>query len=454
MSNFEVNKQGIEIETQQIDKVSTKSKYVNGLRFGPLTDIHHGFHQDDGKVEFSSEPFANLGDMESHLRVNYGAGLREMAKDFYPITMGCTPFFFDFASGHVHTSTKGMTEGTWVNLRQKLFSAQPLIDLLSQNSPIVGSVRAADVRLLLSNWSTFTDFDSKEEAHWFAVAYGMKGQTIEVRIPSSGPLFQLLAVAAMIRVVIEDDGAAIALPDIKTNWSRVINYGSSSISRVAIPSSLRYDGFKQKDISVKTTDLWKVFYEDYAEPFDKILNQLSTPMKNDIKEFYKFIANGHTLSDSYYAIIDKMVTDNKETDIARVLSDITIKSYSGGGAFDILPSNPDPFMPIIEKFLSIKEMKDICTKLRKPDIINRFNVIDNDIANAFLDGINGITSNPYTSDLILRLRRGDTVAINAVNANSLRCLVTTNIAQVVGNNITKGTNFNIAVALAKEAGVI
>ena len=405
-------------------------------------------------MELSSKSYADLGELAVHMQKVAGEGLKILNKQYHAITIGCTPFFFDFASAHIHSSVKGMSENTWIALRQKLYSAQPLIDLLSQNSPVVGAVRAADVRLLLSNWSTFTDLDSTEMSHWFAIAYGLRGQTIEVRIPSSAPLFQVMGVAAMLRVVIEDDAMPIAIPQAKKNWNRVINYGSSSLSEISIPSILRYDGFKYKKLVVKTTDLWKQFYINYAEKFDKVLSTLPANLRKDVKEFYNFISEGHTLSDSYYEIINDYTIRDMEDKIAEKLADISVKSYNGGGAFDILPRNPKPFMPLVEKYFSIEEVQKLADKIATANFAERYNAFDTDALNLLLNAEFSPITNGTILNVIQTINDGEAVETNMLYAPQQRALLRSKVLGVERNFFTKGENFGVALAICKEAGLI
>lgn len=451
---YTIDMQGAELEFQQIAKNNPRTKFVGEFRAGSLSEVHHSYHIDDGKMEVSSDACKDLGELAEHLRKICGDGLKVMSQTYHPVTIGCTPFYVDFASGHIHTSVEGMNDSTWEDLKVQLYSAQPLIALLSQNSPLVGPVRAADVRLLLSNWSTFTDLGRNEKSHWLAIAYGMRGQTIEVRIPSSGPLFQIIAIAALLRVILEDNATSIALPMAKNNWSRVNAYGSSSICEIAVPSSImRYDGFKHNKLNIRTTDLWKWFYNNYAEQFDNVLHSLSKSLRNDVEKFYKFVADGHTLSDSYYEIINGYMKRGKEDEIASKLVEISINSYTGGGAFDILPINPSPFMPVIEKYYSIEEVDKLCSKIAESNTTYNFDSVSNDVLDVFLNSHQSPTSHSISNIVVTNLFQGNPVVVRSVSTEQLRSLVNSRIVDVEHGYIIKGKNFPLAVALCKEAGL-
>lgn len=378
-----------------------------------------------------------------------------MNREHYPITLGCTPFFIDHASGHVHTSVKDMNQKTWIKLRQKLYGAQPLIALLSQNSPITGSVIASDVRLLLSKWSTFTEFDSLNEGHWLSIAFGRNGATVEARIPSSGPLFQIMGIAALLRVILEDDAIPIAYPEVKDNYDRTINYGSAAIWEIALPSNtLMFDGVKhQGGVFVKATDVWKIYYDSYADKFDRVLGQLSSGMRKQVRDFYDFVASGYTLSDSYYKIINSMMV-NEEDKIAEKLYQISYRSYnSNANAFDILPRCPDQFMPTIEKYYSIEEIRDIFDKVNSKVIAKDIKKVSVDVINAFFN--NSVSfENGSCINLLMHLRADEKVYANDVHPQILRMLSNGSIIVIDDGIVKRGSNFSVALAIGKEIGAI
>jgi len=236
MAEFRTDKQGIEIEIQLLDGQAPTSK-VDGFDIdGIMNRVNKHYHSDDGKVEYSSDPYKTLAEIEADLAFYINEGIDALNKhNVDGLTIGCQPFYKDFASGHVHTSIENMNESSWVELRQRLFSAQPIIALISQNSPALYGLRAADVRLVLSSWSAFTDFDSINQAHYQSLAYGENGNTLETRVGSSGPLFQIIGLAALIRVIIAGNDVPIPVIHTKDNWSNVINYGSSSLCKVDEP---------------------------------------------------------------------------------------------------------------------------------------------------------------------------------------------------------------------------
>lgn len=455
--HYQVNKQGIEIEFQMLDLNNGKDKSKAGFDLGSLQRIHNGFHEDDRKVEISSSALVTMGEMEAHLSAAIAPGIEVMMKNCYPITMGCNPFFKDYASGHIHSSTRKMDENTWLDLRRKLQSAQPLIALLSQNSPIVGNNRAADVRLQLSHWSGYCNNQQQTMTHYDALAYGRNGQTIECRIPSSAPLFQILAVQAFLRVVIQDESEPIPLPEIHRNWDNVIGYGSSAICYIAKPIGLKYDGFKNKEIPVKATDLFKVYWEENKDIFMKELSTLTASMRSNVIAFYDFISAGHTLSDCYFDVMYDLLKSDKEHKIAPLLSDISLRSYKGENVMKMLPDNPEPFMPLIDKYFAIKDLQDLCDKLKDNTIVNKIPSFDTNVFEAFFNPSNGILNNQVTRDVLYTLSTQKRCNLRdfRITNNIVNLLLQHRIAKMAERDIiVPDQNFGIAVSCGKESGVL
>ena len=359
MGKFSISKQGIEVELQTLDKYRPIEK--TNTDSPPITN----FHPDDGKVEYSSKPYDSLGDLADALSKDINSAMNYMHEHrVIALPIGCQPYYKDFASGHIHTSVTDMSKDKWLELRQKLFSSQPLIALLSQNSPMLFSLRAADVRLLLSTWSAFTDYDSTSTSHYQSLAYGQNGSTLEIRIPSSGPLYQLIAVAALIRVILKNDDAPMPVLPTKENWSNVISYGSSSLCTIGIPTGITYDGIKNKSITVKTVDLFKVFYEENLDCFKSELSTVKPVIRKQVEKFYDMVSNGITLSDVVFSI----VKSNEPNQAITGLYDIFYNSYNDNDVFNLLPK-AESYMPIISKYYTITELKDAMASIKEAPFI-------------------------------------------------------------------------------------
>jgi hypothetical protein len=457
---FKVDMQGIEIEVNEVNKTTgiEKGHYNDPHGLNEVVGSGNLWHPDDGKSEFSSKPFHTLGEMEEHLIKYVGPALEHMSKEVIPITMGCTPFFSDFASAHVHTSVKGMSNSTWVMLRQKLCSFQPFIALLSQNSPIVNALRAADVRLFLSNWAILTDYDSVNEAHWMAIAYGQNGATIEVRLPSSGPMHQALAVANFIRVALEEDIDPLPVPNINYNFDNVIKYGSSSLTKIALPkASLRIDGIARKSVLLKTTDLFKIFYEDNKPLFEEGLKTMSNQCAEEVRKFYNFIAEGHTLSDSIYDIVADMFQTNRDNEIAPWLSKLMTASYSNKSIWSELPTKPKPFMPVLEKYYSVEEVIKSLDVAKANTIADRIRGIQKDELEIFLNKDGLIYNSNFRTLMYDISTRGVITQKNysGISKKLLDNMVEHNIlTKISEEKYSAGENFAFIASIARDGGFV
>jgi len=133
---------------------------------------------DDHKPEFPSKPYSNLDELTKHITDVITRAQHECEiNNWYYAFIGCEPFANSFASAHVHCSIDGeATQENVYNLRKKLYSVQPFIVLLSQNSPISnGTLRSVkSTRLAYSTWSDLTHYDSTDASHYLSLAQHRK----------------------------------------------------------------------------------------------------------------------------------------------------------------------------------------------------------------------------------------------------------------------------------------
>jgi hypothetical protein len=215
-----------------------------------------------------------------------------------------------------------------------------------------------------------------------------------------------------------------------------------------------FDGVKhQGGVFVKATDVWKIYYDSYADKFDRVLGQFSSGMRKQVRDFYGFVASGYTLSDSYYKIINSMMV-NEEDKIAEKLYQISYRSYnSNANAFDILPRCPDQFMPTIEKYYSIEEIRDIFDKVNSKVIAKDIKKVSVDVINAFFN--NSVSfENGSCINLLMHLRADEKVYANDVHPQILRMLSNGNIIVIDDGIVKRGSNFSVALAIGKEIGAI
>jgi len=297
---MEVYKQGVEIEFN----VLRKSKYFK--RIGAIHDhflsvckekVSNRFYYDDGKPEFPSIPFITLPELEEHLSSIF-KNVFSLAdkKEYYLSLLGAFPYYYDYCSGHIHTSIKKWDEDSWIQMRDKLYNAQPLIALLSANSPIrVKEYLGSDVRLMLSNWSAPVPYGEKTSHHWMALAKGRHTPTLECRIPSSGPLFQILGIANIIRVLLNDEDTDIPILSTIETFRRVAKYGTETLVDVRLPKKITYHGVKYNVVKVKIVDLFRMYLKDNLSVIKEGIKDCK--LYKEIMAFYESIASGVSVSD-------------------------------------------------------------------------------------------------------------------------------------------------------------
>jgi hypothetical protein len=378
-NKMEVWKQGIELEGNVIDSKGSpliKSIPLHQTATNWFQEFYGKYYYDDNKPEFPSDPFVSLGSLENHMTdvISKALGKCEREGIFYTL-MGCYPFFNDFCSGHIHTSVKNVNGDDLMNIRKKLFNAQPLIALLSANSPIMNNVyRASDVRLTFSSWARFTDYKDLKKDHWMALAVGENGSTLECRLPSSAPLFQIMSIAILIRQIIENEDSEPPCINCKESFNRIVKYGSQAIIPISIPGGLlSYYGVKESNLTVKVTDLWSYYYNANKKQFDSYLETLSPHLRNEITLFYKTVANGYTLSDLILSEWFKL--DNK-LDMLPFLGDITKRSYTHQDVIGKLNIPEKGILPSFSPKTTIKDLEELVKSIKPLDIKSFDNTID------------------------------------------------------------------------------
>jgi len=138
------------------------------------------YYLDDHKPEFPSKPYTNLDELTKHITDVIGRALHECEKKEWLYTLiGCEPWASSFASAHIHSSIEGKaTQDNVYALRKKMYSIQPFIVLLSQNSPIsCGTLRSVkSTRLAYSTWSDLTHYETTDVSHYSSLGQRMRAQ--------------------------------------------------------------------------------------------------------------------------------------------------------------------------------------------------------------------------------------------------------------------------------------
>ena len=373
---IEVDKQGIEIEmfVTEHNTTTLNSRIMDTARTEFSMNVFEDIYYDDGKPEFPSKPYSSLGYLYRHIR-NIIRECIEISrnKQWDLITIGTYPFGSDrvFASGHIHTSIKkengaNLNETELSEIRKRLYNAQPLIACLSQNAPIhKATPYCKDTRLAFSRWARFTEYDDRENSHYLALALNRPRDiaTIEVRIPSSSFPQQLIAVANVIRVILNNEENPVQIDFTKELWNRVINYGAQAIYPIKVPYKIDYCGIKYKKVQIPLYLLMKMFLEEYKEQIKQGLSGLPARIKQQIFEFYNTIAEGYTVSD--YVLEYWKTLTNKEY-IHQYYRELTESGYIREEPIWITQDKPKNILaPKIETKLTFEELIEISRQLEE-----------------------------------------------------------------------------------------
>jgi len=354
---MEVFKQGLELEFNVIE-INKYFKRIGGAHDYFLSlckdKISGRFYWDDGKPEYPSVPYESLAGLEEHLyKIFNQVFTLADKKNYYLSFLGTFPYYADYCSGHIHTSIKQWNEDSWKEMRDKLYNAQPLIALLSANSPIrfkeyIGS----DVRLMLSTWASPVSYGDDSSHHWMALAKGRHTPTLECRLPSSGPLFQLLGIANIIRVLLSDEDTDIPVLNTHDTFHRVTKYGTEALVDIKLPKKITYHGIKYNTVKVKIVDLFKMYLKDNLSLIKE--NIKDCKLYKEILGFYESIASGVSVSDKILGLWQTM--NGEEFVEANYVFDRT--SYSLKPYFEKLPLPKNKIL-LPEVSISLEEFQEI-----------------------------------------------------------------------------------------------
>ena len=369
---MKVNKQGVELEINVFKKnsppfIKDLSLHEHATRL--FKEVRDKVYLDDGKPEYPSWPHSTLGDLEEDLSESVTRFLRIAERERMEISLvGNFPFFYDFCSGHIHTSVTSKNV-TWLDLRKKLYNAQPLIAYASANSPILeGNYRASDVRLAFSSWSDFVEYDDTSQSHWSAITMGEGGETIECRIPSAGPLFQIIGIAAMIRSIIENEEPISPILNTKEIWKNVIIYGSKAIVPILLPKKVHYYGYTTRKVFVKMSDLFKLYLQEQESYLKEQLSTCSSIVRSEVMEFYRLLASGVTLSD---IILTRWFKSKDKLEVVDFIVNMTRESYSRRQFTDKLVTGEivEGISPNV-KTITLEEFKEILKSLNLEELLD------------------------------------------------------------------------------------
>jgi len=361
------------------------------------------------------------------------------------ILLGNFPYWTDYCSGHIHTSIKGGNRDSVNLLRKKLFNAQPLIALLSANAPIRNGIyQGSDVRLLFSSWAQFTPFNDSTGSHWLAIARGNnRASTVEVRIPSAGPLHQIIGIAALIRVLIEDQDTIYENVDTEENYNRVIKWGTKALFEIKLPTSITYHGLAQRRVFVKAVDLWKNYLKDNRDLLKEATSTLSSRIKHGVRDFYEMIANGVSISDRVLGLWQNMRGRQKK---AIELEKLTKRSYQGEPYFLNFPL-PKRQLTLNKDYVTVEDLKEIIQNIR-------LNLGEDQFDPDFYSIINECLTEADLRRVILSLLYKDQIQVGRMHLIKYSRLNDLNVLKVKGDTIQRGENFEYAVQLLRECEIL
>ena len=360
-------KQGIEVEMIVKDNslgITNRATDIFAERVDSKT------YYDDGKPEYPSNPHNNLGDLEDEIR-NYLINVCDICKDkgWLISLIGSDPFRIDFASSHIHNSMEEIPtrKAIW-DMRESLYSVQPFIALLSQNSQLSDKkiTYCKDARLGYSVWSRFTNYDSRDPSHYLSLASGEMGhgknKTLEVRIPSSSIIEQMFANLVFIKSFIQLDNVPILpLSQCKENFFKVVRYGGLALIPMLKPTGIGYLGVKGNPVYVKISELFNLILKDpdLESLITDSLSELSGSLRTKIIEFFDDITKGYTMSDF---ILQAYLSNPDEYMFQRLLDDLVNNSCKGESFKDLLEAPEKPFYPTIEASISLEELSEMLDK--------------------------------------------------------------------------------------------
>ncbi|MEM2260810.1 MAG: hypothetical protein QXK24_00015 [Ignisphaera sp.] len=361
MEPFKVYKQGIELEINIIEPTNPFNKYVELHEQAEkiFRKIYERVYFDDLKPEFPSLAYENLGDLSEHISQFMSLFIDKVeTKDWKISLLGNFPYFYDFCSGHIHTSIVNKQADSWLEMRKKLFNAQPLIAYISANSPILQQIyRASDVRLAFSSWARFVDYNDRTEDHWCSLAKGERGETLECRLPSAGPLFQIIGIANILRTILESGEEVSPIHNCEEIFNNVVLYGSKAIVPIYLPYKVNCYGYSTKKIYVRIVDLFRMFIEENKDKLKEQLKYCPSKLRDDILDFYQLLAKGVTMSD-----IILYVWSQSRKEIVDFIHYLTKRSYSIERIIPTLPMPPpdiNQVVPIEQEVLTLEEFKQL-----------------------------------------------------------------------------------------------
>lgn len=452
-------KNGIELEMD----IKRDNRLENSIALEEFRrSISSRFYYDDGKPEYPSRPYNNLGDLEDEI-LSVIKGIYEITEHHnWKVLMLGTDISSNnrFSSAHVHQSiSKIPTERDIKLIRERLASIQHFIALLGQNSNILNGkiTYCKDARLGYSIWSEFTPYETNNFSHYLSLATGLSGHsnvaTLEVRIPSSSCLLeQLFGNIILIRTFSRLlDVPILPLSDTRKSFYRVVRFGGEAVIPILKPLGVGYLGIKGKKVYVKVSELFKLLLKDdiIKDLMKESLSQLSTSLRKRVIEFYNTITKGHTISD-YIESTYKSVDDINS--LESILSEALKNSYLNKESFkNVLVEPKENTNNIFVPSLTLEELNEM---IKKYDTSFIFEDYFENIEEILETSKYSVKKNKFTRLVFYKLSKTNklsNVLISQLN-NSLQDFLIEK--KIITSNYKKGDKFYLIFQLAKDRGLL
>jgi hypothetical protein len=455
-------KNGIELELNIKNRLD--NSIVNDLALNHFTDkISPRFYWDDGKPEYPSNPYSNLGDLEQEL-VDVITEAYDIAEknNWNIIMLGTDLDYPSFSSAHIHQSiSKNPTEEEIRYIREHLASIQSFIALLGQNSSILEGIitYCKDARLGYSLWSKFTPYNSNSTSHYLSLASGLSGHskvpTLEVRIPSSSCLLeQLFANVILVRTFSRLPKVPILpLSETRNTFYKVIRYGGEALIPILNPNGVGYLGIKGKTIYVRISELFKILLQDslIKDLVKESLSELSSSLRSRITELFELITKGYTVTD---LIEETFLSNPKINYLEGKLHLALYNSYSNKDSFtNVLHIPKEKKLQMFVPNITLEELNEMIKK-KNMEFLESY--IVEDIERIVEDNDSySIKNSIMTKEIIYTLIKNKKLK----NLNKYLTSYKPNIEYCIKNKLLTedfkiGKNFLAVVQLAKERGYL
>ena len=284
-------------EFKKVYKRKAKSEAKKYL-FYPSLEYDDSIHWDGATTEVAFKPSKNMEEyyeiLSGGISLIYDLCKR---KGWYYLHSGCTPCSGSGAGAHTHIS--GLPVNT---MFYKLWTYQPFIGLLSQNSPMNSrglSDVTKDTRLLNSSWATYTS-SLGEGSALSADRKGSGYRTVEVRIPSDTTLIHMVGIASFIKAcLLVNDNFKFNDNTNNSLYNSVKARGTDASLTVKLTDTVKLLGFKIRYVPIPINVLFSILikYGELHEALHMVLSELPSGIRGKVIKFYELISDGYTFSD-------------------------------------------------------------------------------------------------------------------------------------------------------------